>query len=499
MWTPRQVVALVDIDFNGSGVLLTLVAVVASVLSLAGALRLTARRGDGFFQYFPYAVLLSIGMLVFLSGRSLLSDYEMQSGLLTQSNTAAIWTTRLTSFCLMLASLERIASYALRRNRSGIAPYALLVAFVMFWSTTVASPALFGAHGSLSHDYLYTLLMGCAALLLSQRESDAVVAAARNALMVFLAISVALIPVRPALVMDSNYAGSLLPGLPRFAGLAPHSVSLGMLAQLALICLYAQPLSPRWLNRLCWALGLFALFLAQSKTSWLSFPLCVACMVWMRRDSAAWRRFGLVALVCVTVGTVGLGLTYIVGNLGFTSDSFFGGQRWAELASFTGRDRIWAVALEEWGRHQVFGYGSNLFDEAYRASIGMPFAFNGHNQFIDTLARSGLVGATGLVLYLVSLGGFSVRYAKRSRGLSLAIFLAIAFRCVSEVPLTLANYGPEVLQQVLLLAILAGQARRGRASSRANADPDSPRSSYYRGPWSKYAEYEGLTRRPTWG
>jgi O-antigen ligase len=264
-----------------------------------------------------------------------------------------------------------------------------------------------------------------------------------------------LIPLRPTLVLDTNYAGGLLPGVPRLAGLAAHPVGLGMLAQLALLCLYAQPLSQRWLNRLCWGLGLVTLFLAQSKVSWLSFPLCSACIFWMRADSPARRRFGLLALLFVTVG---VGLTYIFGNLGLTMRSFLTGQQGADLASLSGRDRIWAVALGEWARHPVFGYGSDLFDEAYRADIGMPHAANSHNQFIDTLARSGLVGAGGLALYATALLLFSVKRARATRGLSLAVFLAIAFQSVSEVPLHVFQYGPDVLQHFLLLAILAGNA-----------------------------------------
>jgi O-antigen ligase len=240
-----------------------------------------------------------------------------------------------------------------------------------------------------------------------------------------------------------------------------------MLAQLGLLCLYAKPLSQHWLNRLCWALGLFTLFLAQSKASWLSFPVCAACIFWMRGDVAAWRRSSDARLrlsslflpLTVLLVTVVLGLIYIFGNLGLTIDSFWTGHRAADLLSFTGRDRIWAVALEEWTRHPVFGYGSNLWDEGYRADIGMPFAFDGHNQLVDALARSGLVGAAGLMLYATSLLVYSVKHARATRGFCLAIFLAIALRSVAEVPLGLFRYGPEALQHFLLLAILAGKAR----------------------------------------
>lgn len=455
----------------GSGVLIVLIVAIGTALFLFGAVRVSARRGVGLFHYFPYALLFSLAVSVFLSGRVLSEAWELLSEVQIEANPVSIWITRLVSALIVVASVERIASYMSRRCRFGIAHQGnafrwLLCAFVVFWATTVASPVLFGTESSPTHDYLYTLLMGCAALLLSERESDLAVAAARNALLTFLAVSVALIPLRPSLVLDWNYTEGLLPGVPRFAGLAAHSVSMGMLAQLALLCLLARPVSRRWVNSVCWVLGLFVFILAQSKTSWLSFPVCAAGMLWVRdsspspafggSDQKSFRQYFALALLLVTVG---VGLAFIFGNLSSGIDSFLATNRGSEVASLSGRDQIWTVALAEWARHPVFGYGTSLFDDVYRVSIGMPFAVNGHDQFVDTLARSGVVGAAGLLFYVAVLLVFSVKYARASRGLSIALFLAIILRSVSEVPLMLFGYGPEVIEHFLLLSVLAGHAR----------------------------------------
>lgn len=477
-------------DLASGGALGLLVLVAAGVLSLVGAMHLAARRGSGFFHYVPYGVLLSLAVFVFVSARSFVADPQTQSDMLAQGDPMWRWIVPVTSLLVVLVSVERIASCTLRRNRPGIASYLLVATFAVFWFSSVASPALFSSQGSFSHDYLYTLAMGCAAVLLSQRESDAVVAAARTALMGFLAISVALIPLRPTLVLDFNYAEGLLPGVPRLAGLAAHSVSLGMLAELALLCLYARPFRRSWLNRVSWPLGLFALVLAQSKSSWISFPVCLGCMSWVRGDFRSWLRFSrrrqnfaaLAIPLVITLVIVGIGLAYIAGDLGFTIDSFVG-QNEASFTSLTGRDRIWAVALEDWARHPILGYGTNLFDEAYRGAVQMPYANDAHNQFIDTLARSGLVGAAGLVLYVTVLLALSLKYARGSGGLSVAVFLAVIIRSVSQVPLGLFHYGPDALQHFLLLAILAG--RIGSASlaperypvrQRSNQNHNTPRS-----------------------
>lgn len=477
----------------GSGVLVAAVISVAMVLFLAGAMRISARRGVGLFHYFPYALLFSLAVSVFLSGRILSDAWELLSEVQVDTNPVSLWITRLVSVLVVLASVERIGSYILQRHRIGTAPQWLLGAFVVFWVTNVASPVLLAAEGVPAHDYVYTLLMGCAAVLLSKRESDLTVAAARNALLIFLAVSVALIPLRPSLVLDWNYTEGFLPGVPRFAGLAMHSVTLGMLAQLALLCVYAEPLPRRWLNHLCWALGLLTLFLAQSKTSWLSFPVCMAAMLWVRDapaprepGNARQKRFSRYIPLALLVVAVGIGVAFIFGNLSSGLASFLATNRGAEVASLSGRDQIWNVALEEWARHPVFGYGSSLFDEVYRTGIGMPFAVNGHDQFIDTLARSGLVGVAGLLFYASVLLVFSVRCARGTNGLSIAIFLAILFQSVSEVPLAVFQYGTDVMQQLLLLAILAGYARARSVHAASHVGASDLRL-YYKGDFSRAA------------
>jgi len=130
----------------------------------------------------------------------------------------------------------------------------------------------------------------------------------------------------------------------------------------------------------------------------------------------------------------------------------------AQLATMTGRDRIWAVAAQEWESHPVFGYGPGLWDSVYRARIGIPNATHAHNQLMDDAARAGTVGALALVVYAVTLAVLSVRHARATGGLSIALFLSLALRATSEVPLTLQGYGTELFVHLLLLVTLAAAA-----------------------------------------
>jgi hypothetical protein len=114
--------------------------------------------------------------------------------------------------------------------------------------------------------------------------------------------------------------------------------------------------------------------------------------------------------------------------------------------------------VEEWQNNRMFGYGPSLWDDAFRASINMPNATNAHNQFMDTLARSGTIGAVSLVIYGLTLLVLSIKYARPTGGLSLALFIALALRSITEVPMLLLGYGYELFAHLLLLVTIAGAA-----------------------------------------
>jgi O-antigen ligase len=371
---------------------------------------------------------------------------------------------------------ERIVTHWLRRDESARAPLLLLVMFLLFWIGTVAAPALLGANPYLAHDYVYPLVMGIAALLASAAERDLAFRAARNALVLFVAAGLLLIPFKTSLVLDSSYAQGLFAGVPRLAGLASHPVTLGLLSQLGLLCLMAFPYRQVWLNLLAWMIGLGSLFMAQSKTAWIAFILCSACVFAVRRGPAWWRRAsnplrpesGIVSVLLFMVAVATTALVLMFADLGARWDSFFDSAQGAQFGSLTGRDVIWAIAHDEWRRNPLFGYGPTLWDENFRAIIGLPNATSAHNQFMDTLSRSGSVGAFSLTIYALVLLVLSLRYARASRGVSLALFIALTLRSVSEVPLSLFGYSAELVTHLLLLITLAASAADSRIRQAQN-------------------------------
>lgn len=448
-----------------------LIAFVATVV-MASTVHLTSRRTHGYLHLIFYAMLVMVALATLLSARdlSVLSSNLEEVGV-TQRNPIIRWSQPLASLLMLTVAGERIISFWLRREKSDFASPALLGAFVIFWICSVAAPAFLGAQSFVSHDYAYPLVLGAAAILATSVERDLAFQAARNALMVFMSAGLLLIPLQPSLVLETSYTQGLLPGLPRLAGLATHAVSLSVLSLLSLICLMASPYRKIWLNRLAWAVGMTVLFLAQSKTAWLSFVLCWICFLVVRQGGGFWRRagdpvhpeVGIVSILGLMLVVLAVGMLLIFGDLGSRLDVFLNSSEGAQLASFTGRDKIWAIAYDEWLRNPVFGYGPLIWETEFRISIGMPNATHAHNQFMDTLSRSGTVGAVALVIYGLVLMGLSVRYAKESKGLTLALFILLAMRSISEVPLSLFGYGPEFITHLLLLIALAAVANEVRS------------------------------------
>jgi O-antigen ligase len=423
------------------------------------------KRPSGFLHWMFPAMLGFVALTVLVSGRDLSRMFlDLQQAIPEPTSPIVIWGQRLVSIMLIGIAGERIVSH-FAAHRPLPSP-ALAWAFVIYWCATVAGPALFGAHPQVSHDYLYTLAIGFAGLLATEVERDRILDISRDTLFIFLVGSLALVAVAPSMAMDASYTQGLLPGVPRLGGLAPHPVALGTFAQIFLLFLWCRPYRRWWLNLPAWLAGGACLFFAQSKTAWIAFVLCTICVIAVRNGTNAWRRlgdpregaFGAVFLFTTILVVLAVTGAVIFGDVGSALSSVLDTDEGAQLMTFTGRDKIWAIAIEEWHNSPVFGYGPGLFDADFRASINMPNATNGHNQFMDTLARSGTVGATALVLYAFVLLVLSLRHARATGGLSVALFVALALRSVSEVPLILFGYGAELFTHLLLIVTLASAA-----------------------------------------
>jgi O-antigen ligase len=458
---------MIDIAYISAYVLAAFFAAIAATFSVAGATHYTKGRNTGWLQYYFYAVFFHMTVIAVFSNRELTAaTAELATNAPTGPSAITNWVSRFVSVFLVVSSLERIFSVWLSRTKRTKVAAVLAFSFVILWITTVASPAFLSPHGGASHDIVYPLLIGWAVIQFSALECSAALVAARNGTLLFVLLGYLFLPIKPRLVIETGYTQGYIPGLPRFAGLAPHAVSLGLLVQVALLLLWDNPYRRTWINRIAWLLGLSALFLAQSKTAWLSFVLSVVIMLVYRNGSTINRRLFdptrptlVIGVVAVFVfGVLATAGVLVWGNLGTKLINFLDSAEGNQLMTLTGRDQIWAIALSEFNANPILGYGANLFSFEYRLSIGLLNAGHGHNQLMDTLGRSGLVGTVPLLIYFVLLTVYSFKYAMATRGLSLAIYVVLAFRCVSEVPLSVATNGHEFAAHLTLLLVIVGAA-----------------------------------------
>jgi exopolysaccharide production protein ExoQ len=464
---------MADIVYGAVGALAALLAAVAVLLCGAAILHWGRDREGGLVPYIFYPAMLTVVIGVLLSGRNL--DLPM----LYQGGTHIVdeWATRFTSLFLLFVALERIGRRLLYGGPRHEVPVLLIVALLLLFLTNVFTSGLLGTRPWLSHHHVYTILAGYAALLFTRHEGDAAIRCMRNALFAFLVLSAACIVWRPEMVLTRNYAG-LIPGLTvRYAGLGPHPNSLGPMAIVFLLCLWSLPHRARWLNPVGWFVGGTSLLLSQSKTSWGAFIFCACCLLYFRHGTSlvvrlADSRRTLVPAASVALAMLTVSATVVVLMLSDAAEhvtAFFKSPMAANLTTMMGRDRIWEIAVQEWSNNPLFGYGLTMWNEEYRARIGMSYAYNAHNQFFQSLAMAGLVGVTGLLIYALILLGFVLKTTKASQGLTLALFLLMLFQSITEVPLSMTSgYGPVQQVHLLLLMVIASRYVVGKAPRAAS-------------------------------
>lgn len=437
-----------------------IVAALSAMLGFLGTIQAIKSMRKDYFCLTPYLALISGAADTLFSNRQL--DFVLAD--LTQEysrSPVSQWIIRVCSVLILALSAARVSRfYSEYRHAKGLIP-ALTVGYLGFWLGSVGVAALFSAHPYFSHEFLYTALIGSAALLQNEEGARNFLLQTRNALLLFVLCSLIFIPLRPTLVLELAYSQGFIPGMPRLAGLASHAVILGYLAQVGLFLVLAFPLSNRRLHRLAIAMTIVALVMAQSKTAWTTTLIClgvylvVNCKDELRRHMMDPQRPQLlVALISAFLAVVlALGLALLFGEWERV-ERFLTSSEGAQLTSLTGRDRIWAAALNEWQAHPLFGYGLRLFDVAHRLSVGITAATHSHNQFIDMLARCGLAGFFGLLFYVFVLIRQSIARASAYKGLPLMLLLAMLIRTGSEIPMSLYSYGPDFLVQLALLSSL---------------------------------------------
>lgn len=391
----------------------------------------------------------------------------MQSGF-SQLTGAGIWATRLVNVTAgALAFIELCRRLAKGDYKdSPTRGQTMAIALVLFVSAWLISSVV-GTKPDFKHGAIYPLLALAAVYVQPTLDLRIILNHVKALVLAILVLSVAAAVVTPDAVVQKNYAG-FIPGLSfRFHGLTTHANSLGPLALVYLLVEYLQP--SRLVVRLVGVpLAFGTLIAAQSKTAWIAAMMAGLVLYLYRLDSegrqpttaargsfALWS--GVVVLIIVPVAASVVLLTADpVGAL-----ERFISPRADELTSFTGRNRIWQITYDTWMENPLFGYGPGLWDPEFRMSLGLSNIGHAHNQFMQSLGDSGILGVTFLVIFLLSLVYFAFRHGVATRGVSVALVLTLLVRCLTEAPIRPTTFlEPGFLTYFLVFLLLTQYERR---------------------------------------
>jgi len=446
-------------------ILAALIAAWGLILGAVGSLQITRKFKLGLMHYFFAALFFGNGISILLSKRNFSTfGLALDPSQTLSASPIAAWLIRLTSLILVIASADQIAKRIGQRDKIELTRKILAAGLIYFWFCNILLPSFLSTHKtSIQLSWLYTPILCLGLILMTKEAGTKSIIYCRNAIVIFCAASLAMIALRPDLVLQIGYAQGYIPGVPRFAGLAPHAIVMGLASCVGVWCLLSYPLKSKFWHVTAMCICLLSLFLAQSKAVWISLLITLPILLAYRGNlpslqtmmSPKYRLFtaiGIAALGLIISGAAG----YVVsGSFAGKLHRFLASSDGVQITSFTGRDKIWEVAISEWLKSPIFGYGLLLFGAEHQAQIGMSFATSGHNQIIDGLGRAGLIGATSTVMYSIILAYFGLKYGKATRGLSAVLSISIIIRMISEVPLTLGNLAIDAIPHYLLLAVLA--------------------------------------------
>ncbi len=465
--------------FYGVYLLGALLLAVSSVMITGFTLHMGTKKPDGFLIFFFAPLMLVIMMDPLFAGRNL--DFVQATVAGGESSSSAVkWTQRAVSIFLLAASVERLANFALK-PRQADRPILLMVAFAACWVSTVALPAALGVRPTIEHDYLYWLIIGLGGLTTTESGARTAIRVARDALFLFVLAGLAALAVKRSLVLQP-YIGGLFGGFSwRYSGLAVGPNQMGPITLLLMICLACFPYQRRWISVLAWVCSVVTLVLTQSKTSWMAGIACFA-VIWIVRQRGrvggfivnprnrllsqlALALFGLLVIACMFL----LGSGILESRI----DRFLATRVGSDMANLTGRSDIWRIAIDTFLENPWFGYGPNIWDPYFRYVIGLN-VFHAHNQLLNVLAASGIIGALGFLWFIWALAARLLSRFDAFGGFTAALATMILLRCISEVPFTFHSFASEALTPMLLLVALAGAPRSPKSRGQRPAVTGEP-------------------------
>lgn len=311
------------------------------------------------------------------------------------------------------------------------------VAFIflgsLIFSISIFISSMYGAFQGLNYRVLYQSFFILALILYLPNDYRQSLITIRTILFTIILGSILLFVFKPE--QASIVTRSWIPIINyRLYGLTYHPNTLGTLCCLFLFIIFVIPYKSRNLTILLASIAGLALLLTQSKTSWAIFIVGIFLLInepkkLINSDITKVRKITNIAIILlILVGAVMI--TYSKAIILFIS------QILGENFSLTliSRTSVWDASLKVFKQYPIFGYGPTLWDLNFRNTADLPTVGHSHNQLIQTLAESGLIGFLGLSIHLFTLVRFVSKTKGRLRGFSLALLASILLKSITETP-----------------------------------------------------------------
>lgn len=251
---------------------------------------------------------------------------------------------------------------------------------------------------------------------------------------------------------DGNFDRTL-GGVARLSGLTSHPGTLAVIATLALLVEFACLRTTGALGRVALAGAAVCVLLAQSRTLWAAACLGLVLMSARRWPSLRRSAYAVLALAAVVLA---FRPSIVVG-----ADWTFGSQN---VQSVSGRTIIWQYATAAFESSPWIGVGPGFLGEDYRRAFlpaDLQYVVHAHNQVMQTLAETGIVGlaALGVLVGAMVVVAWRIRRADASLGAAMVVVLLMTG--VAGVPLRAV--GEMVIPALVVLSYLCVARREGPA------------------------------------
>jgi O-antigen ligase len=404
-------------------------------------------------------VALGPAVATLLSDRQLDTTSESPQIASAGLTPAAQWAGRATNaLLLMLLVIGWHVWRSMRGTRASPLRRGLLIAFVAYSLTTLAADVW-----NQSYDTTVSTIAASAAiitiLLTTPADARLWFGTMRLVLGLYVYLSLGFALIVPQRMVESGYQAGIIPGLnTRLVGLSSHAANLSHLAALFLLLEYFSArfvTGWNWRSGANFVAGAAVVVWSQSKGTWAILALCCAGLFVYQM----WRRGGgarlAAQLICLLFGMALIALAPELVKLWDRLDSSFSR---ASLSTLTGRTEVWQFAISRWQESPLFGKGGLLWGPEDRMIF---FRFNhwtpvhSHNQFIHTLAQSGIIGLAALFTYFGILARLSFRQGHTCHGLTIVLFALIGIRALAEVPFRLVVHDNNLILHIALISAVA--------------------------------------------